>query len=321
MRFYIKTETDDQQELLKKINRLRQPKIIEVIPSENNSIIIITEPFASDQTKQIEKTTKKLEDLPNVESVSAGPIYKENAELKDNITKRTCHFFFDIDSTLTRYSTGTINRQVKPLFRKMNEDHFLYLVSGRSHTKIMEDMKNLEYVEDYAIAENGGIILRGYAAGTEHRFGSREEPAKVWDFLIANNDDVKQDKSQGRRLTEIIVLPSDTLTDQDIENAIEQTGADVQVLASKTSFHISKKGVDKGTAIEELSSQLGLGDELTIGVGDSQLDVPMFMATDEGFAPHNASDEIQNMTEKRPTIMSKDYFEGVIEMYEKYFKK
>lgn len=315
MRFYIQTKNDKQKSLLEKIGRLRKPKIIELIPSEDNIIIVKTEPFASDQTKEIEKLTKKLEKLPNVKSVSAGPVYKENEKMNDNITKRTCHFFFDIDSTLTRYSTGTINKQVKPLFRKMNEDHFLYLISGRSHTKIMEDMKNLEYVEDYAIAENGGIILRGYATGTEYRFGSREEPSKVWDFLVANNDGVKQDKSQGRRLTEIIVLPSSTLAQQDVENAIEQTGANAQVLASRTSFHISKKGVDKGSAIEELGSILGLGDELTIGVGDSQLDVPMFMATDEGFAPNNASDEIQQMTEKRPTIMSKDYFEGVIEMY------
>ena len=47
----------------------------------------------------------------------------------------------------------------------------------------------------------------------------------------------------------------------------------------------------------------------------------MFKSADRGFAPNNASKEIRDMTKKRPTIMSQDYFEGVIEMYEKYFKK
>jgi len=284
-------------------------------------IIIRTEPFASDQKDQIEQLTKKLSNIPHVSSVSPGPVFKENKLLDDNITKRTCHFFFDIDSTLTRYKTGTINKKVKPLLRNMSKDHFLYLVSGRSRTKIMEDMKNLEYVQEYAIAENGGLILHGYTPDATQRFGSKEEPSIVWNFLIANNDDVKQDQSQGIRITEIIVLPSNTLSKQDIQNAINETGAKAQVLTSKTSFHISKLGVDKGSAIEELTSFLNLGDETIIAVGDSELDVPMFVTADLGFAPSNASDEIKAMKDKRPTIMTQEYFEGVIEMYEKYFRK
>lgn len=49
--------------------------------------------------------------------------------------------------------------------------------------------------------------------------------------------------------------------------------------------------------------------------------MPIFVTADMGFAPHNASDEILAMTDNRPTIMNKDYFEGVIEMYTKYFQK
>lgn len=321
MRFYLKTYTDKQKPVLEKISRLRKPKIIDVTPSKDNMIIIRTEPFTSTQTDKMEKFTKKLEKLPNVDSVSAGPIFKENESLKDNIATRTCHFFFDIDSTLTRYSTGTINRKVKSLLKSMGENNYLYLVSGRSHTQIMEDMKKLEYVEDYAITENGGIILYGYAPKTEHRFGSKEEPLRVLDFLKKNNRGVKIDKAQGIRLTEIILLQTSALTKQDIEDAIHKTGANAQVLSSKNSFHISKKGVDKGSALEELVSYLEIGNDLTIAVGDSELDVPMFNASDHSFAPSNASEEILNMNEKRPTIMSKKYFEGVIEMYEKYFIK
>ncbi len=62
-----------------------------------------------------------------------------------------------------------------------SDNHSLYLVSGRSLTRIMADMKILEHVEDYAIAENGGIILRGFAPNTEQRLGDKEEPKKVWD--------------------------------------------------------------------------------------------------------------------------------------------
>lgn len=174
-------------------------------------------------------------------------------------------------------------------------------------------------MQDHAIAENGGIILHGFAPGSEQRFGSKDEPTKVRDFLFENNDGVKLDMNQGIRITEIIILKSKTLTKQNIDYAIKQTKADAQVLASKTSFHISKKGINKGTAIDELAAFLELGDEITVAVGDSELDIPMFEVTDRGFAPSNASIEIKDMKKNRPTIMSKEYFEGVIEMYNNFF--
>ena len=322
MRFYLKVQSDKQKQVLEKIRRLRKPKIVAMTPNEDDTIIIRTKPFASDHTDEIKKFTNKLEKFPSIDSVSPGPIFREKNELENNIFSRTCHFFFDIDSTLTRY-TGTINKKVKPLLKTMGENNnYLYLASGRSHTQIMEDMKKLEYVEDYAIAENGGIILRGYAPDTECRFGSKGEPLRVLDTLKKNyNDGIRIDKEQGIRLTEIILLQTSVLTKQDIENTIKEIGADAQVLSSKNSFHISKKGVDKGSALEKLTSYLDLGNDLTIAVGDSELDVPMFKATDYGFAPNNASEEICSMNEKRPIIMSKTYFEGVIEMYEKYFIK
>ncbi len=106
-----------------------------------------------------------------------------------------------------------------------------------------------------------------------------------------------------------------------MEYVITKTNADAQVLSSKTSYHISKKGIDKGAAIEELANYLSLGNELTVAVGDSELDIPMLDVTDLGFAPHNASSEIKAMTKKRPTIMSKSCHDGIIEMYKNFFLK
>ena len=50
-------------------------------------------------------------------------------------------------------------------------------------------------------------------------------------------------------------------------------------------YHISKRGVNKGTAIEYLTSELNLDSKIHyhVAVGDSDLDMPMFRYVDKGF--------------------------------------
>lgn len=315
MRIYVQTELKKQTYVLNKINKFKKTK---AKIFNKNTIIAVVEPFSSDQESQIKKIREKFKKITGVKNIYEGPVFKEKEELEQNVVYRDHHFFFDIDSTLTRYSTGTINRKVLKIFRELNDrGYFLYFVSGRSYPKIKADMLNYP-VEEYAIAENGGLILHGTAAGSFEKHGNKEEPQKVWNYIRSRHTNITQDKKQGVRITEIVVL-NKNITQKEIEDAITTIGANAQVLASKEAFHISKKGVDKGSALEKLTTDLELGDSQIIAVGDSDLDIPMFKAADLAFAPKNASSNIQQMSEVE--IMSKPYFEGVIEMYEKYFKK
>ena len=165
-------------------------------------------------------------------------------------------------------------------------------------------------IQKTSIAENGGIIL-GFMLEGYAEVGDKTEPNKVLDYLQKKYK-IKEDMKQGERITEVIFLQSDVSSKQ-LNEAIKKTGAKVSIHKSQNSYHVSKKGVDKGSAILELGKRLKWGNAYKIAVGDSQMDVPMFDACDYSFAPKNADDSARDACTQ---VLDGNYEEAIARLHE-----
>ena len=242
---------------------------------ENKSILI--------KTKDLIKTTKskKYLQIKNEIKKINNSIIIEQSYAIDKHKSRIIHIFADIDSTLTHTGTSAINKDVKSMIENIKEQNSeFYFCSGRSFQDINR-LRKIYNTGEYGIAENGGIIL-GMLEPKE-KFGDRSEPDKLMTYLLSNFK-VKIDPKQSNRMTEYVILLN-SIKRSELKNAIKKCKAKVEIHTSKNTYHISKRGVNKGTAIEYLTSELNLDSKIHyhVAVGDSDLDMPMFRYVDKGF--------------------------------------
>ena len=237
----------------------------------------------STEFREIQECIRKIRGVKEVKIIRRH-LEAQNTKLKESLATNNCRFIFDIDSTITRGDPGTIHPSIPEIFQKMEDKGiWVYIATGRSLHDLTKILKEIP-VQKSSIAENGGIIL-GFGEEGYLEFGKKDEPNKILTYLKKKYK-VKEDMKQGERITEVIFLQKDVPLEM-ITEAQKATKASVSVHASKESHHISKKGIDKGSAILELGKRLKWGNSFKISVGDSQLDVPMFEASDYSYAPKN----------------------------------
>ncbi len=224
----------------------------------------------------------------------------------------TLHFFFDVDSTLTEGNCLILNK-VRKTFKKMVRDgHRIYLVSGRHADQLRPDAKSLG-IEPLGIAENGGLITLP-SPSERITLGDRSEPDEVLHYMIIHCPKVREDVSQAMRITERIFLRG--VSETKFREYVKKSKANVDVLSSKTSYHVAKRGVNKGSALEELKARLKFGKyDIAVGVGDSDLDVPMFEKSNWSFAVHNASSRAKKAA---TVVLEGSYGDGVAEIYDRW---
>ncbi len=176
----------------------------------------------------------------------------------------------------------------------------------------MPDLSNLiqKYpVENYAIAENGGIFL-GFGSKGYFEFGEKKEPNKVLEYLQTKHS-IPEDMKQGIRLTEVIFLQKDVPLKR-LNAAIKSTKAKVSIHPSKNSYHLSKTGINKGTAMLELCKLLHFNNRMVIAVGDADMDIPMLQKADYGFAVGNASPGAKKAAKK---VLKGKFEKGIEEIF------
>ena len=164
-------------------------------------------------------------------------------------------------------------------------------------------------VSENCIAENGGIIL-GLTSDNYYEFGDISDPRKVRNYLWTEYG-VGEDMDQADRFTEVVFLQDEVTPDQ-IREAKKQTGAKVDIHASKNSYHVSKKGINKGSAILELATRKHWGNDFLMAVGDADMDIPMFESVDYIFAVGNASEGAKNVA---GYVLEGKYEQGIGEIY------
>ena len=222
------------------------------------------------------------------------------------------HFFFDVDSTLTESNSLILNK-VRKTFRKMVRDgHRIYLVSGRHGDQIRMDAESLG-IEPMGIAENGGIITLT-SPSERIILGDRTEPDEVLHYMKINCPWVREDTLQAMRITERIFLKG--MPESKFREHIKKSKANADMLSSKTSYHVAKRGVNKGFALENLKAHLKFGEyDVVVGVGDSDLDVSMFDKSDWSFAVHNAT---RRAKKAATSVLEGSYGDGVAEIYNRW---
>lgn len=295
-------------------NRRRFPNVQEVVRcralGSTKSYAIVT--YKSGYTPSITEMNKITSEYIDLGCVAEATVIGTPGEFADTTFKNVLHFFFDVDSTLTEGNSLILNK-VRKTFKKMIRDgHRIYLVSGRYTEQVKTDIELLG-VEPYGIAENGGIITLSSPSG-RIKLGDRSEPDEVLHYMKVNCRRVREDIPQAMRVTERIFRKN--VPESRFKEYVKKSKADVDVLSSKTSYHVTKRGVNKGSALEKLKVHLEFGEyDVAVGVGDSDLDVPMFEKSDWSFAVHNASRRAKRAA---TTVLEGSYGDGVAEIYDRW---
>ena len=292
--------------IFSEIKKLDQPGML---------ILKTKDPLHDNEKDKILSMRKKLLGIQTIRSFSFYP-------LKSGRTDKTSkakikHVFFDIDSTLTHQGITTLNRNVKGMFEKfMEQNCSVYFCTGRASQEVKKLIKMYK-TSPYGIAENGGIIIN--SSLPNEKFGDRTEPDKLIKHLSDKNISYKLDLNQQSRKTEYVIIKN-SLTKARLNNAIRGSRSQVEVHASKNTYHISKKNVNKGAAVEHVTSEeelsLDSSNHEIIAVGDSDLDIPMFEISDSSYAVGNADSTVK----KKATYTLRNHAPKAIdELYDKLF--
>lgn len=248
----------------------------------------------------------------DLDCVAEAVVIGAPVEFGDTTLSNALHFFLDIDSVLAKGSPVILKNVGRVLRRMVQDGHRIYLVSSRSADQVRADIKALG-VMPYGVAENGGIIVFPSLAD-RIKLGDRSEPDEVLHYMKINCRRVIEDVSQPMQITERIFRKD--VPEAKFREYVERSKADVDVLSSKTSYHVAKRGVDKGSALERLKARLDFNEyNVAVGVGDSDLDVAMFEKSDWSFAVNSPS----RRAKKAATMILKgSYGDGIAEICDRW---
>ena len=313
MEILLETNKKHQDKVLAQIKKKKFRGIINYEKKKKNGkyFVHIIHKRMTNTISQEEKLCKKYE---KIEFVKSAQIIKGIPNSTNNdISLNNCRFIFDIDGTLSS-DKFSLDRGLNEIFKKMKDKGFwIHFATGRSDGDL-RDLINKYNVEQQGISENGGVVI--LSETTDKAFGNRTcGPDQTFRCLkMQFESKIVQDMEQGSRRSEVIIKTN--LKQSKLEKCAKNNNT--VILASKTSFHIAEKGVDKGSAIKWLNEKRNWGNDLLIAVGDSDLDVPMFdhKIVDHSFAVGNASTKAVDAAEKE---LKGDYLAGVKEMIQNHF--
>lgn len=304
--FYHLVTTPDSTQVVK---RALEKANLTIVLTTRNSVIIVNIKDGSNDEIAFKKIISKISDHIVKSTPVKSYLNVEDVDLHESLRTNKCRFVFDVDSTLTQGDPGVLPPTIEHILNKMNEKGIrIYFATGRSMPDLNELIKKYP-IEKHSIAENGGLIL-GFPPDNYHEFGKKTEPNKVLDYLQTKYQ-INEDMEQGERFTEVIFLKKD-VTIAKIDEAIRKTKARISVHPSKNSFHISKHGINKGSAMLEVGKRLHWGNALVIAVGDADMDIPLFEKAGYSFAVGNASDGAKKAAKK---VLNGKFDTGIAEIY------
>ena len=313
MEILLETNKKHQDKVLAQIKNKRIRDVINFEKKKKNGkyFVHIIHKRMTNTISQEEKLCKKYEEIKFVKSAQ---IIKGIPNSTNNdISLNNCRFIFDIDGTLSS-DKFSLDRGLNEIFKKMKDKGFwIHFATGRSDGDL-RDLINKYNVQQQGISENGGVVI--LSETTDKAFGNRTcGPDQTFRCLKKQFESkIVQDMEQGSRRSEVIIKTN--LKQSKLEKCAKNNKT--VILASKTSFHIAEKGVDKGSAIKWLNEQRNWGNDFLIAVGDSDLDVPMFnpKIVNCSFAVGNASTKAADAAEIE---LKGDYLAGVKEMIQNHF--
>lgn len=303
---FVVSEPGKESRVIKKIRKFGD------ITVKNDDEIIVKITKAPKNKSQETQLKNKFEKINGVlRAILVLPHIKvADVKLQEAFHTNRCVLFFDIDSTLTQGDPGNIHPKIESIFNKITDKGIrIFFITGRG----MSDVSTLTKcysVEKYAIAENGGIIL-GFGPDGYIEFGNKKEPKKILTYLQIKYS-TPEDMKQGIRLTEVIFLQKD-ITLKRLNSVIKSKKAKVDIHPSKNSYHVSQRGINKGTAMLQLCKLLHIDNQMIIAIGDADMDIPMLKKADYSFAVGNASEGVKKAAKK---VLIGKFEKGIEEIFD-----
>jgi hypothetical protein len=218
----------------------------------------------------------------------------------------------DIDGTITDSSRRIHTGSIETIRSLVDEGIIVVLASGNAPC-FMEALSKMIGTQGTFIAENGGVIRIGYF-GHLRVFGDQKAPREALAILQAHY------RKEGKELE----LFSPTYRHADLAFARTVPSMEVreilkdfpvQVIDTGYAIHLQSPGINKGTALMELSVQLGIAPEEFIAIGDSVNDIHMIRTAGIGITVANAHPETKAVA---AYVAEKEYGDGFVEAVKKY---
>lgn len=256
----------------------------------------------------------------------------------------------DLDWSLVYDKTKINEENLSSILSLLDKGYYFCVITGRpifTALPLMVKLGFTKYKNFFLAGYNGGIIYHPYSDTRlfESETISVEEAKKVYEitkeykvnFMMYKNERVFLDEFFPYKEQEISLshLPIEKLSINDLnENLIKGIVASdnenlipvEKVLKEKIpslDFFISqrfflevmKKGVNKGVAIDFLSSYLNVSTEDMVVVGDSYNDIFMLEKVKKSIAVENASEEIKNASSEISKRVQEAHFKEIIHKY------
>lgn len=202
----------------------------------------------------------------------------------------------DIDGTMSR-EDRSIEGRIFDALRSWNGT--IVVATGKA---VPYPIALCDYIgiDILVVAENGGIIVHNddliptYDLSALHKF-DKAFRGDGHDYGWPGSDLVNR-----WRQTEIAASHSVSL------DLLKKYASqfDLNVVDSNYAYHISPSGVDKGAGLRAISKRIGLDPMDFVSIGDSENDIPLFLATGNSYAVSNAPPSVQKMANNVTTLPS-----------------
>ncbi|MEM3438000.1 MAG: phosphoglycolate phosphatase [Nitrososphaerales archaeon] len=224
-------------------------------------------------------------------------------------------FAVDVDGTITE-DGGVINLDAAYTLRWLERMGYrVILVSGRSawETYALSVYLGITRV---VVGENGGVVATSpldmiLLADISHSM-------MAYDYLSKKLSNVKM-KLVFPRFTEIVLERNFDINEG--RRILNESGIPVTINDSKYGYHLTHKNVNKAVGLKVALKHLNIDTSQIIAIGDSEIDIPMFMACGYSIALGNSPNSLKEKASfSVKSTMGDGLVEAIQHVVEKFMK-
>ncbi|MEM3708171.1 MAG: phosphoglycolate phosphatase [Nitrososphaerales archaeon] len=224
-------------------------------------------------------------------------------------------FAVDVDGTITE-DGGVISLDAAYTLRWLERMGYkVILVSGRSAWEAYALSVYLG-ITRVVVGENGGVVATSpldmiLLADISHSM-------MAYDYLSKKISNVKM-KLVFPRFTEIVLERNFDINEG--RRILNESGIPVTINDSKYGYHLTHKNVNKAVGLKVASNHLNIDTSQIIAIGDSEIDIPMFMACGYSIALGNSPNILKEKASfSVKSTMGDGLVEAIQHVAEKFMK-
>ena len=213
-------------------------------------------------------------------------------------------FAVDVDGTITE-DGGVISLDAAYALRWLEKMSYrVILVSGRSAWEALALSIYLGTTK-VVVGENGGVVATSPLDMT--LLADISHSLMAYDYLSKKISNVKK-KLVFPRFTEVVLERTFDLNEG--RRVLDESGLPVTINDSKYGYHLTHKSVNKAVGLKVAVKHLGIDTSQIVAIGDSEIDIPMFMVCGYSIALGNAPISLK---EKASFFVNSSMGNGLVE--------